>query len=61
MISLVTIALVLALAGTFVGAFVRISLAIVREDRNGTLAHGAPGWAEQSARSITGWHRARWA
>lgn len=62
MSSLITIALVLALAyGAVFGAFLTLSFAIRREDKRRTLAWDAGGRAERSARSITGWHRARWA
>ena len=62
MATLVTIALVLVLAyGVLFGAFLVICAAIRREDRIGTLAGRAPSWTAQSARSMTGWHRSRWA
>ncbi len=62
MSTLITITLVLALAyGAVFGAFLTLSFAIRREDKRRTLAWDAGGRAEQSARSITGWHRARWA
>lgn len=56
----IALALVLALYGVVFGAFLTISFAIRREDRRGSLAWDAGGMTEQSARSITGWHRARW-
>lgn len=68
MSTLITITLALAYGAVF-GAFLAISFAIRREDKrrslawgaDGMLAGGAGGRTEQSARSITGWHRARWA
>jgi hypothetical protein len=60
--TVVTIALTLVLAyGILLGAFLAICSAIRREDRGGTLAGRAPSWTAQSARSMTGWHRSRWA
>jgi hypothetical protein len=62
MATLVTIALGLALAyGVLFGAFLVICHAIRREDGSGTLNGGAPSWTAQSVRSMTGWHRSRWA
>jgi hypothetical protein len=62
MATLVTIALGLALAyGVLLGAFLVICHAIRREDGSGTLNGGAPSWTAQSVRSMTGWHRSRWA
>ena len=62
MASLVTIAIALSVAyGIMFGAFFAISLAIRHEDKIGTLTGRAPSRACQSARALTGWHRARWA
>lgn len=62
MATLLTIALALVLAyGILFGAFLAICSAIRHEDRVGTLAGKAPNWTAQSARSMTGWHRSRWA
>ncbi len=62
MASLVPFAIALSVAsGVLFGAFLAISFAIRREDKVGTLTGRAPSRACQSARSMTGWHRARWA
>lgn len=62
MATLVTITLALVLAyGALFGAFLVICSGIRREDGSGTLSGGAPSRTAQSARSMTGWHRSRWA
>jgi hypothetical protein len=61
MASLLIVAIALAAAlGLLLGAFLAISSAIRREDRNGTLTGAAPSLACRSARHIVGWHRFRW-
>ena len=61
MAAIVTIAITLALAGMLLGAFLKVCIEIRREDRSGSLVGHAPNRAAQSARSMAGWHRARWA
>jgi len=57
MASLVVIALVIAVAGVAVGAFIAISFTIRREDRAGTLSLDAPDRTAQNVRFLTGYAR----
>jgi hypothetical protein len=57
MASLVVIALIVVVAGALLGAFLRLSLVIRREDRAGTLGVGAPSGSAQIARIVVGFSR----
>ena len=57
MASLVVLALVVAVVGMVSGAFLKICLAIRREDRSGTLRWDAPNRSAQSARELVGFTR----
>jgi hypothetical protein len=55
MAALISIALVVAGAGVVFGAFLKVCLAIRREDRTkGSLRHDAPNQSAQSARTLVG-------
>jgi hypothetical protein len=54
MASLVVIALVTILVGVGAGVFVKLSLAISREDRRRSLWFDAPNRSAQTARSMVG-------
>jgi hypothetical protein len=60
MASLVVIALIVIMAGALLGAFLKLSFAIRREDRRGTLRFDAPSRSAQTARDLVGLSRLNW-
>jgi hypothetical protein len=61
MAALVTLALVMILLGIAVGAFLKLSFAIRREDRlRGSLRFDAPDRSARAARSLVGIKSSRW-
>jgi hypothetical protein len=61
MAALITVAFVTILAGGSLGAFLKLSFAIRREDRNrGSLRLDAPSRSAQSARTLVGITSSRW-
>jgi hypothetical protein len=54
--------IVTIVAGTCVGAFLKLSFAIRREDRNraGSLRFDAPSHSAQAARTLVGMTSSRW-
>ena len=62
MASLVVVMLVIVVMGACVGAFLRISFAIRREDRSprGSLRFDAPNYSAQTARTLVGLSSSRW-
>lgn len=61
MAPLVTIAIVMVMAGVAFGAYLKICFAIRRDDRvRGSLRFEAPSKAAQSARDLTGISSSRW-
>jgi hypothetical protein len=61
MAALITIALVVAVAGVLFGAYLKICFAIRREDRaKWSLRRDAPDQAAQSARDFVGISGSRW-
>jgi hypothetical protein len=57
MASLVVIALIGIVTGALLGAFLKLSFAIRREDRHGTLHFDAPSRSAQIARDLVGLSR----
>lgn len=61
MAALFTLSLVTILAGVLVGAFLKLSFTIRREDRvQGSLRHGALDPRDQTVRSLVGAHSSGW-
>jgi hypothetical protein len=60
MASLVFLGIVVAVAGFALGAYLKISFTISREDRSGSITGAAPNRACRNARSMAGYHRLRW-
>jgi hypothetical protein len=60
MASLVVLALVTIVVGVCIGAFLKLSFAIRREDRARTLRFDAPNHSAQTARSMVGISSSRW-
>ncbi len=60
MAALVVLALITILLGAILGAFVKLSLAIRREDRAGSLRFDAPTSSAEIARSLVGISSSRW-
>ena len=61
MAALISIALVVVGAGVVFGAFLKVCLAIRREDRTkGSLRRDAPDQSAQSARTLVGMTSFRW-
>ncbi len=61
MASLVVLVLVAIVMGACVGAFLKLSFAIRREDRSrGSLRFDAPNQSAQAARSLVGITSSRW-
>jgi len=61
MAALITIAFVVAAAGVVFGAYIKICLAIRREDRSkGSLRFDAPNQSAQTARAVVGITSSRW-
>lgn len=60
MASLVFVGIVVAVAGMALGAYLKISFTINREDRSGSISGAAPNQACRNARSMAGYHRLRW-
>jgi hypothetical protein len=61
MASLVVIGVVTVIVGTCIGAFLKLSFAIRREDRlRGSLRLDAPNHTARSARSLVGISSSRW-
>jgi hypothetical protein len=61
MASLIVLGVVMIIVGTCIGAFLRLSFAIRREDRlRGSLRLDAPDHSAQSARSLVGIRSSRW-
>ena len=61
MAALVTLALVMILIGSTIGAFLKLSFAIRREDRlRGSLRFDAPDQSTQAARALVGISGSRW-
>jgi hypothetical protein len=58
---LITVALVAVLVGAVVGAFLKLSFAIRREDRSrGSLRFDAPDSSAKTARTLVGISGSRW-
>jgi len=58
---LVLIAIIVAVAGVLFGAYIKICLAIRREDRvKWSLRSDAPTFSTQTARSLVGLRGSRW-
>jgi hypothetical protein len=61
MAALITIALVVAVAGVVGGAYLKICFAIRRDDRvKGALRRDAPNQSAQSARDFVGISSSKW-
>jgi hypothetical protein len=61
MAALISIALVVVGAGVVFGAFLKVCLAIRREDRTkGSLRHDAPDQSTQTARTLVGMSSFGW-
>lgn len=61
MASLVVLGVVTVIVGTCIGAFLKLSFAIRKEDRlRGSLRLDAPNHTAQSARSLVGISSSRW-
>jgi hypothetical protein len=62
MAGLVIVTLVIVVMGACLGAFLRISLAIRREDRSpqGALRFDAGNYSAQTARTLVGLNSSRW-
>ena len=61
MAALITLAVVAVLAGILIGAFLRISFAIRREDRaRGSLRFDPPTHSTWAARTLVGINSSRW-
>jgi hypothetical protein len=60
MASLVVLMLVAIVVGALVGAFLKLSFAIRREDRRMSLRFDAPDRSAQSARALVGISSSRW-
>jgi hypothetical protein len=61
MAGLVVITLVIIAMGACLGALLKISFAIRREDRSrGSLRLGAPSYSAQTARTMVGLSSSRW-
>lgn len=61
MAALVTIGIVMAIAGVLLGAYLKICGAIRREDRmKGSLRFDAPSQSARSARSLIGISHSKW-
>ena len=59
--ALITIAIIVGIAGIVFGAYLRICFAIRREDRTkGSLRRDAPNQSAQSARALVGIDSSRW-
>jgi hypothetical protein len=55
MAALITVGIVMAMAGVLLGAYIKICLAIRREDRRkGSLRFDAPSQSARSARTLVG-------
>jgi hypothetical protein len=52
---------IVTITGTCIGAFLKLSFAIRREDRTrGSLRHDAPNYSAQTARDLVGISSSRW-
>ena len=52
---------IVTISGTCIGAFLKLSFAIRREDRTrGSLRHDAPNHSAQTARDLVGISSSRW-
>ncbi len=61
MASLVVLSLVAIVVGVCLGAFLKLSFAIRREDRlRGSLRLDAPSYSAKTARSLVGINSSRW-
>jgi hypothetical protein len=61
MAALIAMTIIVTAAGVVFGAYIRICLAIRRDDRvKGTLRSDAPNQAAQSARDFVGISSSRW-
>ena len=61
MAALIPLATAAILLGVVVGAFLRLSRAIRKEDRfRGSLRCDAPSWSARTARSLVGFSSSRW-
>jgi hypothetical protein len=61
MVSLVVLGVLAVIVGTCIGAFLKLSFAIRREDRlRGSLRLDAPNHTARSARSLVGMSSSRW-
>ncbi|HEY5395419.1 MAG TPA: hypothetical protein VIL16_08470 [Trebonia sp.] len=61
MASLVVLGVITIIVGTCIGAFLKLSLAIRREDRRrGSLRSGASSNSAQSARTLVSLSSSRW-
>lgn len=61
MAALITIGIVMAIAGVLLGAYLKICGAIRREDRRkGSLRFDAPSQSARSARSLIGISNSKW-
>jgi hypothetical protein len=60
MAGLVLLAIVTIIAGACIGAFLKLSFAIRREDRRRSLRFDAPSFSAQAARDLVGISSSRW-
>jgi hypothetical protein len=60
MASLVVLAVATIVGGTCIGAFLKLSFAIRREDARRSLRFDAPDRSAQAARSFVGINSSRW-
>jgi hypothetical protein len=61
MAGFVVVAIVMIIMGACIGAFLKLSLAIRREDRiRGSLRLDAPSQSAQTARALVGMSSSRW-
>lgn len=61
MAGFVVLGIVMIIVGVCIGAFLKLSLAIRREDRiRGSLRFDAPSYSAQTARALVGMSSSRW-
>jgi len=60
MMAVVVVALITILTGACIGVFLKLSLAIGREDRKHSLRFDAPSQSAQAARDLVGISSSRW-
>ena len=56
----IVLGLITIISGTLIGAFLKLSFAISREDRRGSVRFDAPSQSAQAARDLVGISSSRW-